>query len=59
MFAMTSPVKSSKVLLVVARRAEGVASAAIPVRRYRLARLRVPASPQGAARKAPRLFDKP
>jgi len=46
MFAMTRPVKSSKVLLVAARRAEGAPSAAVPVRRYRLARLRFPAPSQ-------------
>jgi hypothetical protein len=46
MFDMTRPVKASKVLLVATRRAEGAPSAAIPVRRYRLARLRFPSPPQ-------------
>ena len=47
MFAMTPPAKSSKVLLVAHRRAEGGPSATAPVRRYRLARLRFPSAPQG------------
>jgi hypothetical protein len=38
MFAMTRPVTSSKVVLV---RAEREAERAVPVRRYRLARLRL------------------
>lgn len=47
MFAMTRPVKSSKVLLVSDRRAEDAAPGAARVRRYRIARLRFPAAPSG------------
>jgi hypothetical protein len=38
--AMTRPVTSSKVLLVADRRPASTESTAVPVRRYRLARLR-------------------
>jgi hypothetical protein len=40
MLAMTSPQRSSKVLLVADRRASAAEPGAVPVRRYRLARLR-------------------
>jgi hypothetical protein len=40
MIAMTRPSRSSKVVLVADRRAAAAESAAISVRRYRLARLR-------------------
>jgi hypothetical protein len=44
--AMTRTQKSSKVLLVADRRAERTTSTATPVRRYRLARLRMPTGAQ-------------
>jgi len=47
MFAMTRPMKTSKVLLVADRRGEAAQSAAAPVRRYRLARLRLNPLPAG------------
>ena len=40
-FAMTGPLKTSKVLLVADRRGEPSQSAGAPVRRYRIARLRL------------------
>jgi hypothetical protein len=40
MFAMTPPLKSSKVLLVPDRRAGDRLPPAVPVRRYRLVRVR-------------------
>jgi hypothetical protein len=40
MLAMTSPHSSSKVLLVADRRVASAEPGAVPVRRYRLARLR-------------------
>jgi hypothetical protein len=40
MLAMTHPATSAKVLLVADRRAEPAAPSAVPLRRYRLARLR-------------------
>jgi hypothetical protein len=40
MLAMTRPVTSSRVLLIADRRSPSAESAAVPVRRYRLARLR-------------------
>jgi hypothetical protein len=46
--AMTRTQKASKVLLVPDRRAERTPSTATPVRRYRLARLRMPSGPQGS-----------
>ena len=47
-FAMTRSLKTSKVLLVADRRAEPSQGTAGPVRRYRLARLRL--NPAPAAR---------
>jgi transcriptional regulator of acetoin/glycerol metabolism len=46
--AMTRPTKSSKVLLVADRRATPAQAAGAPVRRYRLARLRLQSGSQGA-----------
>lgn len=46
--AMTRPTPASKILLVGDRRAEADTSAGIPVRRYRLARLRLDSRPAGA-----------
>jgi hypothetical protein len=46
-FAMTAPLKTSKVLLVADRRGAGVQSASAPLRRYRLARLRLNPPPAG------------
>lgn len=48
MLIMTSPMKASKVLLVEDRRGIGAQSPAAPVRRYRLARLRL--NPPAAGR---------
>jgi hypothetical protein len=48
MFAMTHPLKTSKVLLVEDRRGGAAQAAAGPVRRYRLARLRL--NPPAAGR---------
>ena len=48
MFDMTRPMKTSKVLLVEDRRGGAVQAAAAPVRRYRLARLRL--NPPAAGR---------
>jgi hypothetical protein len=48
MFAMTRPLKTSKVLLVEDRRGEAAQSASAPVRRYRIARLRL--NPPAAGR---------
>ena len=45
---MTRPPKSSKVLLVADRRAARAQPTTTPVRRYRLARLRLPSGAQGA-----------
>jgi hypothetical protein len=45
---MTRPTPSSKVLLVGARRGETDTSAGIPIRRYRLARLRLDGRASGA-----------
>jgi hypothetical protein len=47
MFAMISPLKTSKVLLVADRRGAGAQGAAAPLRRYRLARLRLNPPPAG------------
>ena len=44
---MTAPPKTSKVLLVADRRGAGAQSAAAPLRRYRLARLRLNPPPVG------------
>jgi hypothetical protein len=40
MSAMTRPTRSSKVLLIADRRATPAGSTTVPVRRYRLARVR-------------------
>jgi hypothetical protein len=45
---MTRPPKSSKLLIVADRRAARSQPTVIPVRRYRLARLRVTSGPQGS-----------
>ena len=45
---MTRPTPSSKVLLVGARRGEADTAAGIPIRRYRLARLRLDGRASGA-----------
>jgi hypothetical protein len=48
MSSMTRPTSASKVLLVGDRRSEADTSAGTPVRRYRLARLRLDSRPAGA-----------
>ena len=44
---MTRPLKTTKVLLVADRRGEPAESASAPVRRYRIARLRLNPPPAG------------
>jgi hypothetical protein len=46
--AMTRPITPSKVLLVADRRAAARRRESVPVRRYRLARLRLEPPPAGA-----------
>jgi hypothetical protein len=46
--AMTRPLTSSKVVLVADRRMDGSQPGAVPVRRYRLARLRFDGRPSGS-----------
>jgi hypothetical protein len=46
-FTMIRPLKTSKVLLIADRRGEAAQSASAPVRRYRLARLRLNPPPAG------------
>jgi hypothetical protein len=49
--AMTRPITASKVLLVADRRATGSSRQTVPIRRYRLARLRFdPRSANGESR---------
>ena len=48
MLTMTRPTTSSKVLLVGDRRGEVDTAAGTPIRRYRLARLRLDSRPAGA-----------
>jgi hypothetical protein len=60
MLAMTSPVTSSKVLLVADRRRAPTKHAAAPLRRYRLARLRFDgraAEPSNRFEHLKRVFD--
>ena len=45
--SMTRPITASKVLLVGDRRGEADTAAGIPIRRYRLARLRLDSRPTG------------
>ncbi len=45
MFTMTSPARSSKILLIADRREPASQSGPAPVRRYRLARLSLPERP--------------
>jgi hypothetical protein len=46
--AMTRPLTASKVLLVADRRASSSSRQTVPIRRYRLARLRLDPRPAGA-----------
>jgi hypothetical protein len=46
MFAMTRPLTAPKVLLVADRRTSPAARRDIPIRRYRLARLRLDSPPE-------------
>ncbi len=48
MLFMTRPIAASKVLLVADRRADAAEPGTMPVRRYRLARLRFDGRPAGA-----------
>lgn len=60
MLPMTRPVRSTKVLLIADRRSESSESASVPVRRYRLARLRVdsrPAEPASRFEHLKRVYD--
>jgi hypothetical protein len=60
MLAMTRPVTSSKLLLVADTRHSDTEDATIPVRRYRLARLRLESRPTEASRRfehLKRVFD--
>jgi len=51
MLPMTRPITASKVLLVADRRATGMSRQSVPIRRYRLARLRLdPRSGSGESR---------
>lgn len=45
MLVMTHPVRSSKVLLIADRRATAAGPTTVPVRRYRLARVRFEGRP--------------
>jgi hypothetical protein len=45
---MTHPIRSSKVLLVADRRAASAGPTTVPVRRYRLARVRFEGRPTGS-----------
>jgi hypothetical protein len=60
MLDMTHPITSSKVLLVADQRSEREESGGAPVRRYRLARLRLdgrPAGPEARFEHLKRVFD--
>lgn len=46
--SMTRPTNSSKVVLIGDRRADADISAGVPIRRYRIARLRFDGRPAGA-----------
>jgi hypothetical protein len=48
MLSMTRPLTASKVLLVADRRATTQGRQTVPIRRYRLARLRLDSRPAGA-----------
>jgi len=48
MLGMTSPPRSSKVLLIADRRATAAGPTTVPVRRYRLARVRFEGRPPEA-----------
>jgi hypothetical protein len=48
MLTMTRPIAASKVVLVADRRAQSAPPHEAPVRRYRLARLRIDSRPAGA-----------
>jgi hypothetical protein len=60
MLSMTRPATSTKVLLVADRRSESSQPASVPVRRYRLARLRFdsrPAEPESRFEHLKRVYD--